>query len=196
MAHCQCENVGWNRTAYADPDLDWVQRQMAERGFRIQEWDVAPFVGGFSEYIKLPEYSGSYREYGGKDVCSFLEKALEHFVSIKITRPASGQVFMDVGSCVSVVPDLLRRYYGCDCYVQDLDFRPGVHGWNIGSNAAEIPLPVSILDGMTLQCTYEHFEGNADSQFIRNSTAHSFEPGGGGETQDDPAADAYAAAIR
>lgn len=47
----------------------------------------------------------------------------------------------------------------------------GIHqtrpGWNIGRNAAAIPLPSASLDGMTLHCAFEHFEGNADSQFIR-----------------------------
>jgi Methyltransferase domain len=161
------EKVGWGRTAYAKADLDLVQRQIIEGGFNVQEWDLSPFVQKFSDYIKLPEYAGSYREYGGKDHCSFLEKALEHFLSFKITQPAPGNIFVDVGSCVSVVPEILRRYHGCDCYVQDLELPPGVHGWNVGSNAAEIPLPDASIDGMTLHCTFEHFEGKADSQFVR-----------------------------
>jgi hypothetical protein len=163
----QFEDVGWNRVSYAEPDLDFVQRQITNRGFRIRAWDIAPFLEEFSEFIKLPEYAGSYREYGGKDACSFLEKALEHFLSFKLAQPARGQRFMDVGSCVSVVPEVLRRYYGCDCYAQDLALAEGIDGWKIGSNAAKIPLPDSSLDGMTLHCTFEHFEGNADSAFIR-----------------------------
>jgi hypothetical protein len=161
------ENVGWSRTAYSKTDLDLVQKQIIDGGYEVREWDVFPYLREFSEYIKLQEYSGSYRQYGGKDLCSFLEKALEHFVSFKIAEPKSGQVFMDVGSCVSVVPQILRRLYGCECYVQDLELPVGVHGWNVGSNAADIPLSNSSLDGITLHCTFEHFEGDADSQFIR-----------------------------
>jgi hypothetical protein len=166
MKNFHFETIGWSRTAYTKADLDLVQKQIMDGGFHIQEWDLSPFVREFSDYIELPEYAGPYREYGGKDPCSFLEKALEHFVSLKIAEPTPGKVFMDVGSCVSVVPEILRRYHGCECYVQDLELPAGVHGWNVGSNAAEIPLPNSSVDAMTLHCTFEHFEGDADSQFI------------------------------
>ncbi len=161
------ENVGWNRVSYSEADINVVQGQISDRGFRIRPWNIAPFLTEFSEFIQLPEYAGSYRGYGGKDECSFLEKALEHFLSFKIAQPARGEVFMDVGSCVSVVPDILRRYYGCDCYAQDLELPTGVHEWRVGSNAARIPVADSSLDGMTLHCTFEHFEGNADSGFVR-----------------------------
>jgi hypothetical protein len=177
MAYFHFENVGWSKTAYEKADLDLVQKELISRGFHVGEWDVSSFVDEFSDYIKLPEYEGSYREYGGKDLCSFLEKALEHFLSFKIAEPKPGQVYMDVGSCVSVVPQILRQYHGCECYVQDLELPAGVNGWNVGSNAAKIPLPDSSLDGMMLHCTFEHFEGEADSQFIREC-ARLLKPGG------------------
>jgi hypothetical protein len=177
MNQLSFEYVGWDRVSYTEPDLDLVQRQVVDRGFRIQPWDIAPLLGEFSEFIKFPEYAGPYREYGGKDDCSFLEKALEHFLSFKVAQPRRGQVFMDVGSCVSVVPEILRRHYECECYAQDLELPAGVNGWKVGSNAADIPLPDSVLDGMTLHCTFEHFEGNADSAFI-HECARLLKPGG------------------
>jgi SAM-dependent methyltransferase len=177
MNHLSFEYVGWDRVSYTEPDLDLVQKQISERGFRIQRWDITPLLNRFREFIKLPEYAGPYRQYGGKDECSFLEKTLEHFLSFEITRPRRGQVFMDVGSCVSVVPQILRQHHACYCYTQDLELPVGVNGWEVGSNAAEIPLPDSTLDGMTLHCTFEHFEGNADSAFIREC-ARLLKPGG------------------
>jgi hypothetical protein len=177
MNQLSFEYVGWDRLSYSEPDLDLVQKQVVDRCFRIQTWDIAPLIREFSEFIKFPEYAGPYRKYGGKDDYSFLEKALEHFLSFKIVQPRRGQVFMDVGSCVSVVPEILRRHYGCRCYAQDLELPAGIAGWNVGGNAAEIPLPDSSLDGMTLHCTFEHFEGNADSAFIREC-ARLLKPGG------------------
>jgi SAM-dependent methyltransferase len=171
------EDVGWERVSYSEADLDLVQRRITDRAFQIRPWDIASLLEEFSKFIQYPEYAGSYREYGGKDTCSFLEKALEHFLSFKIIQPAKGQVFMDVGSCISVVPEILRRYYGCECYAQDLELPAGVHGWKVGSNAARIPLPDSSLDGMTLHCTFEHFEGEADSRFICEC-ARLLKPGG------------------
>jgi Methyltransferase domain len=167
MNNLSFENVGWKRVSYTEPDLDLVQAEITQRGLRVRSWDIAPLLEEFSDFLKLPEYAGSYRQYGGTDQCSFLEKALEHFLSFEIARPERGQTFMDIGSCVSVVPEILRRHYGCDCYAQDLALPVGVNGWNIGSNAAQIPLPDSSLDGMTLHCTFEHFEKDSDSRFIQ-----------------------------
>ena len=171
------EYVGWKRVSYSEDDLDLVQSEIVQQGFRIRSWDIAPLLNEFFEFVKLPVYAGSYRQYGGPDHCSFMEKALEHFLSFQIARPQPGQVFMDVGSCVSVVPEILRRSYGCDCYAQDLALPAGVDGWNVGSDAAQIPLPNSSLDGMTLHCTFEHFERDSDSAFIREC-ARLLKPGG------------------
>ena len=171
------EQVGWARISYAVQDVDDVQRQLQSFGYSIRDFEIAPFIDEFRSYIQRPEYAGEYRRYGGADECSFLEKALEHFLSFKVANPQPGQTFMDVGSCVSVVPDILRRFYQCDCYAQDLELPPGVHGWKIGSNAASIPLLGQVLDGMTLHCTFEHFEGDADTAFIREC-ARLLKPGG------------------
>jgi SAM-dependent methyltransferase len=171
------DEVGWARVSYSERDLDFVEKEITQRGFRIRGWDIAPLLEEFWKFVKFPEYAGPYREYGGKDRCSFLEKALEHFLSFKIIQPVRGQILMDVGSCVSVVPTIVRRHYGCECYVQDLEMPTGVHGWNVGSNAAQVPLPASSLDAITLHCTFEHFEGEADSRFIYEC-ARLLKPGG------------------
>jgi SAM-dependent methyltransferase len=171
------EQVGWARISYAAEVVDDVQCQLQSFGYSIQDFGIAPLLDDFGSYIRQPEYAGEYRRYGGSDECSFLEKALEHFLSFKVANPQPGQTFMDVGSCVSVVPDILRRVYGCECYAQDLDLPPGVHGWRVGSNAANIPLEGRTLDGMTLHCTFEHFEGGADTAFV-GECARLLKPGG------------------
>jgi hypothetical protein len=58
-----------------------------------------------------------------------------------------------------------------------LELPAGVHAWKVGSNAAKVPLSDSSLDGMTLHCTFEPFEGSADSDFVREP-ARLLKPGG------------------
>jgi SAM-dependent methyltransferase len=171
------EQVGWARISYAVHDVENVQRRLQSIGYSIRDFEIGPLVDEFRIYSQLEEYAGEYRRYGGSDECSFLEKALEHFLSFKLANPQPGQTFMDVGSCVSVVPGVLRRVYRCKCYAQDLELPPGIRAWKIGSNAASIPLQDQTLDGMTLHCTFEHFEGDADTAFVREC-ARLLKPGG------------------
>lgn len=62
-------------------------------------------------------------------------------------------------------------------YRQDLVFPAGVHGDRIGGSAAELPLDASSVDAMTLHCSFEHFEGDADTGFIRE-VGRVLRPGG------------------
>ncbi|MCP3166715.1 class I SAM-dependent methyltransferase [Myxococcus qinghaiensis] len=62
-------------------------------------------------------------------------------------------------------------------FVQDLVFPPGINGHEIGGSAAELPLGNASVDAMTLHCSFEHFEGGADTGFIREA-ARVLRPGG------------------
>jgi SAM-dependent methyltransferase len=76
-----------------------------------------------------------------------------------------------------VAPGLAERLYGVTCYTQDLEYPAGVHGKCIGSNADDIPLQDGSVDFMCLHCTFEHFERQADTGFIRE-VARLLRPGG------------------
>lgn len=54
-------------------------------------------------------------------------------------------------------------------YIQDLTFPSGINGHRIGGSAANLPLPDASVDAMTLHCSFEHFEGNADTDFVREA---------------------------
>ncbi|MBI5153840.1 methyltransferase domain-containing protein [Candidatus Poribacteria bacterium] len=48
----------------------------------------------------------------------------------------------------------------------------------IGCDACELPLPDSSLDAMALHCSFEHFEGDSDTRFVREAM-RVLRPGGG-----------------
>lgn len=171
------EQNGWSRIDITKPALDVVQQEIAGYGLVVEQIDLRTYVDAHRQFLALPDYAGDYRTYGGPMLHCLLEKSLEHFLSIVIAQPKPGQTAVDIGSCRSVVPTILRRDFGVRCYEQDLEYPSGVVGETIGSSADSIPLPDGCVDFMTLHCTFEHFEGDADTGFMRES-ARLLRPGG------------------
>ena len=160
------ERAGWARVDITAPAQARIEGEFAAAGVAVETLDVGRYRTAFDEWLRLAEYEGAYRGYAGEAPEALLEKALEHFLSVELAGPASGMTAVDVGSCKSVVPGILRRKYGLRCFEQDLSYPPGVHGDVVGSSADSIPLEDASVDVMTLHCTFEHFEGRADTGFV------------------------------
>jgi SAM-dependent methyltransferase len=94
------------------------------------------------------------------------KKLLEYFVSLELLDVQQAEVVIDVASEWSIFPDVLRKLTDAVVYQQDLIYPPGIHGYRIGGNAAQMPLPDGFADKLVLHNAFEHFEGNADTEFI------------------------------
>ena len=160
------ESIGWDRISITESALDAVEEMLLAAGVTVKELELTPYAKEFARFVGQPLYRGEYRTYGGEAEYCLLEKALEHFLSFKLIDPKPGMTGIDIGSCKSIAPQILRDRYGCRCYEQDLVYTHGVHGDQIGSSADAIPLPDGSIDFMMLHCTFEHFEGGADSGFV------------------------------
>lgn len=171
------EETGWSRINHSNQALDALDFSGFPSGLSIGSCNLLPHLHGFKTHLQLPCYGGSYRIYGGEQDHCLLEKALEHYLSFVIAAPRAGQTAIDIGSCRSVAPGILREMHGVRCYEQDLEYTPGIQGDRIGSSADQIPLPDGSIDFMTLHCTFEHFEGGADTGFVREC-ARLLKPGG------------------
>lgn len=97
------------------------------------------------------------------------EKFLEHELSVKLLEDRCVGTLIDVASWRSFFPHLMRKR-GFRVIVQDLVYAQGLHGDVLGCNAASFPLPDGSVDAMTLHCSFEHFEGTADSDFVREAS--------------------------
>lgn len=104
------------------------------------------------------------------------EKYLEHFVSHDLLGLDHMATIVDVASFRSYFPNIMRAK-GHHVIVQDLIFRPGLNGDVLGGNASAMDLSSSSIDAMTLHCSFEHFEGDSDMEFMRES-ARVLKPGG------------------
>lgn len=170
------EYSGWSRIKNSIPDLDEVSRHLQAAGVVIETLDLRTCAKNFLLFRHLAEYDGEYRVYGGALEHCLWEKALEHYLSFLLLDIGPGSTVLDIGSCRSVVPALVRRIFRARCIEQDLEYPAGLHDDRIGSNADSIPMPAHSVDGMTLHCTFEHFEGRADTGFV-HECARLLKPG-------------------
>lgn len=166
MSH-RFEQVGWSHIDISAAAQQRVECALRVAGAQIEAFDISNIVTGYQTFKYLSEYESEYKVYAGPLEHCFLEKSLEHYLSLLLINPKSKMIGVDIGSCRSVLPTIGRRVYGVQYFEQDLAYPAGVHGDRIGSSADAIPLPDESVDFMTLHCTFEHFENNADVGFVK-----------------------------
>lgn len=141
---------------------DEIVRQLQARGFSVQELTLDP--AEYREYFAQAGYTKRYPTYY---TFNLPEKSLEHFVAAKLLELHPDDVYIDIASEHSPVPDIYSRLFGCTSYRQDLAYPAGLNGDRIGGDAAAMPVPDGFAAKMALHCSFEHFEGDADMRFIR-----------------------------
>jgi len=157
----------WSCVDYSSESLESVEQAICLRGYDVRKLPIGSYLPGFRAWLTLAEYASDYKVYGGVDEHCFLEKAIEHYLSVCLLEPAAQKTYIDIGSCRSVFPSIVSRLFQCRCYLQDLEYPTGVSGNYIGSSADAIPLPDQSVDGIVVHCAFEHFEGSCDTGFIR-----------------------------
>lgn len=134
-------------------------------------------VDGYRAYLQRAAYPrGTYGDESSP-TAPFHEKTLEHYVAFDVLQLGADDVFMDVASNLSRVPDLASGLFGARAYRQDLAYPAGLHGDRIGGFASSVPLEDGSLSAITLHCSFEHFEGEEDTRFIHEA-ARLLRPGG------------------
>ena len=133
------------------------------QSLKIREW----LEKHKEEFSKMP----TYRAPKWTKLDFFHQKALEYYVSYQLLEPQAKDVFMDVGAERSSY----YRILSCrEIYLQDMIYPPGLKRLDgrtfcLGGDAASLPLPKESVDKISLHHTFEHFEGEKDRQFIKQS---------------------------
>jgi hypothetical protein len=146
------------------PDIDAAVEQL---GVTVVPYviDVQAFWAHVQQTHYPPLYAAGTMSAGGARE----QKLLEYFVSLDLLRPMSSDVIIDVASEWSVFPRVMRRLTGARVYRQDLIYPAGVRGDRIGGSAGRMDVPAGFANKLVLHNAYEHFEGTADSDFIREA---------------------------
>ena len=117
----------------------------------------------FSDWVEA--HPGLW-DYYRSDPSTRVEKLLEHYLAEESTDLTAGMTYLDVAAAGSQWVPCMRDA-GVRALSLDLSYPAGVHGWRIGADAQEIPLPNGSVDAMSAQCAFECFQGGADVGFIR-----------------------------
>ncbi|HET7813487.1 MAG TPA: methyltransferase domain-containing protein [Candidatus Baltobacteraceae bacterium] len=148
---------GWARREREAPRDDIVAGALASACIPVEAFTVRR--ERFVRWIREAQYSAlAY-------VVNRVEKQLEHFVSIELLALPARGTLIDAASCRSPFPELMRAR-GYRVVAQDLSYPAGLHGDRLGGDAAAMELPSAFADGITLHCSFEHFEADADTRFV------------------------------
>lgn len=120
----------------------------------------------YRAYFEKAGYAGKYPGYYSFNIH---EKSLEHFITAELLELKKDDIYIDIASETSPVPEIYKSLFHCKTYRQDLSYPEGVNGDRIGGNAAQMPVVSNFATKMALHCSFEHFEGDADEMFIREA---------------------------
>lgn len=123
------------------------------------EWVVGtPDLMQFQAEMRYPRYY----YYGERRV----RYSLWHYVGTRLAELGDAAIVIDVGAQAGLWGAMVRRRFGCRVYDLDLEYKPGLHGFRIGSRAGAIPLPDGSVTHMVSFCAFNCFEGDDDSALI------------------------------
>ena len=138
-------------------------------GLKSSGFDIVPYeidIADYQKYLDLAQYPAYSYLDGGKNYC-FPEKSLEHYLAFKFLELGKDDIYIDIANNHSPVPEIYTALSGCVAYRQDMIFPAGIHGNTMGGNASELPVCDNFATRMALHCSFEHFEGESDINFIK-----------------------------
>jgi SAM-dependent methyltransferase len=161
--------------AYESFRYDVVEASIHDAGFMGAPVEIS--ASRFVEWKAMTGYADCFPSYYAASNHYLYHKQIQHLVSILLTPPEPSSVWMDVASSTSPFPEILRQLYKITVFRQDLSYPAGVNGLTVGSNATQSPVPGESIDRVSLHCSFEHFRGNSDSEFVKE-LARILRPGG------------------
>jgi hypothetical protein len=147
---------------YTNPDgIATVVERLRGHGVAVEPLPVD--AARWRRYAEDAGYKGRYPHYYPTN---WIEKSLEHLLSLETLQLDRDQVFIDVASEGSPLPEIATRLAGSRSFAQDIMYEPGIHGSRIGGDATSMPVPDGFANGVCLTCSLEHFEGDADTRLF------------------------------
>ena len=157
---------------YTEGAEERIVNRLRLLGLVAHEYSVD--VEDYRRYFTAARYVEDFPDYYDFNLP---EKSLEHYIAAKLLQLNEQDVYIDIASEHSPVPEIYHSLYGAKTYRQDLSYPPGLNGEMIGGDAANLPVPGEFATKMALHCSLEHFEGASDIRFIKES-ARVLKPGG------------------
>ncbi len=133
----------------------------AERDMELQplRLDAAAYRDYYAKALYDEKYPDYYR--GNRP-----EKTLEHHIALSLLEIGADDVFVDIASEHSPVPEIYERLTGAKSFSQDIMYPDGIDGNRIGGDACAMPVADGFASKAALTCSLEHFEGDADTRLF------------------------------
>ena len=145
-----------------------IRRELEKMGVDVVDFQIC--VNDFKDYLESAKYDTFHGYYNGGKASNFIEKALEHYLAAKLLNLSEDDIYIDIASANSPVPEIYSRLFGCKVYRQDLVYPAGIHGNAIGCDAGNMPVGDNFATKIALHCSFEHFEQDADIRFIQEAS--------------------------
>lgn len=158
---------------YKPDSFERIIAGLQQFGYEVQSYKLD--VDAYQAYFKEADYLSQYPTY-----YDFLlpEKSLEHYIAAQFLQLQPDDVYIDIANEGSPTPEIYHRLFGCKTYRQDIRFPPGINNDMIGGDAGNMDvLPDGFASKMALHCSFEHFEGDSDINFIQEA-GRILRPGG------------------
>jgi hypothetical protein len=137
--------------------VDRILRQAKLAGMTFESMHCE--AARYRRFVADAGYASRYPTYyPGNQV----EKSFEHWLSLEVLDLRPTEVFIDLASENSPLPEIAWRLRGARSFSQDIQYAPGIVGSRIGSDACAMPVPDGFAAKAALTCSLEHFEGDAD----------------------------------
>ena len=156
-------------------DVPYVIHEIDKDGFHEFMEAFQPYIDRHEDLLKGIPLAEGFN--GWNFDCPSIEKKLEYYLSLNLLQWKPEHRYVDIASCYSVFPSYVADVCHCETWRQDYYYKQGISGACIGSDACRIPVEDNFFDSMTLHCSFEHFEGSKDGEFIREA-GRILKPGG------------------
>jgi hypothetical protein len=149
------------------PHDDRAERMKATVSARVRWKQVALDSGQIRDNLDL--YFQRHREIYQID--KGRGKALEHALGLELLDFKQVSRYCDVASCASRIQKTFAAHYPqVEFWVQDLTYKDDLPHFQLGGFAQNMSsIPNGFFDAMTLHNSFEHFMGDADSDFVREA---------------------------
>ena len=156
---------------YQNPTVDeliTIEGHLREQGIIVE--DFTPPVADFRKFQQENWFPSTY--HGGRASGVFDEKLLEHWIAglrLGLAGFDKEDVYVDVAACTSPWAKSLRERTCLSAFA--IDLTPASEEYSalpyyLVENAAQTTFISNSVQGVSLQCAYEMFMGNDDTNFI------------------------------
>ncbi len=154
-----------NHQSYYDRtrNLEELKKGFLDNGIPVEEIDID--IHDFENWLnRFPAVRKHYSDMG--DV--LIEKCVEHYLTYKCLDIKIGDTFIDIAASGSPWANILSNS-GVESYRLDITYPKGIHGIDIGADAADTKLPNNFASVLALHCAFQCFMGDSDFLFIREA---------------------------